>query len=691
MKIREIKQKAENLIEQGESAKQRQAHYQQQANSARAQVVAAYARLEAASKTDEQGNPVGDVSSARHDVYAAQALLQSAETNLGEANRHLEHVGRQKMETVHEIERYEAVEEGNMSKLAELQRKRFGSNANAFMADLAARMNSGEQARQQLLRSMGLSASVKTFSGGSVSSSSGTSTSGGSISKSAEEANSKPIFMGLFGRKKAEHSRGVLTLNFNGFSLENSEMSGDKYFVKSTNYDKFSHLWQNSDQYSFADMKEIRTVNARDIEGIYLNENEALNPHLFWNRNQEYEMDSETYFMEVATHIPEVRMRLEEGESVESIRNNPKLKTCYDYYFDSPIEVYAVDDDYYYFAHAGRHRCMAAQKLGYDIPVKVIGKYKSKSSNKANISDDLTLTVTNYSSAFTNNERELKNTQKLVDYVNSLKNSDKRVVNLYNSIGQIENLQQQGIQFSITHDKKHQVEERGISNNGNVRTSEIILTVPELSGDNIMGQVQTTLHEQMHLVDKLLKKDVGDFYAPGFAAANEGMKQSLKNMSGEIGESVQKLFDDHSRQFDELRESMRKQYDIAISAAKDQLNVDGDFRAYLERVNKAKETMDSSFDYNARNLMQGGIGQLEDIYDALSGGMLFDSHSVRFGHGSEYYKNVNARIDEIVANYASLSVTRPDLVSLLKQDKPILVASLDNIIDMMNERVINNG
>lgn len=179
MKIREIKQRAENLIEQGENAKQRQVHYQQQANSARVQVVAAYARLEAASKTDEQGNPVGDVTSARSDVYAAQALLQSAETNLGEANRQLERVGRQKMDTVHEIERYEAVEEGNMSKLAELQRKRFGSNANAFMADLVARMNSGEQARQQLLHSMGLSASNKNYTTTSSGSHTYTSTASG--------------------------------------------------------------------------------------------------------------------------------------------------------------------------------------------------------------------------------------------------------------------------------------------------------------------------------------------------------------------------------------------------------------------------------------------------------------------------------------------------------------------------------
>lgn len=412
MKIRELTNKAENLIEQGENAKQRQMHYQQQANSARAQVMSAYARLEAAaSETDEEGNPTGDVSGARAEVYAAQALLESAEAGLDEANQQLEGIGRRKMDAVHEIERYEAVEEGNMSKLAELQNKRFGANANAFLADLAARMNSGEQARLQLLASMGIAASAKTFSGGGVSGGSSSVAGGESHNSVApEKADSKSFFGGLFGGKKTDRSRKIFSKNFNGFMIENNGMAGDRYFIKGNNYEKFSHFWQNSDQYSHTEAKYTKTINARDIEGIYLNDNEAQDPHLFWNRGQQYAVDSETYFMEVASHIPEVRSRLDAGESADSIRNDPRLKTCYDYYFDTPINVYEVDD-YYYFAGAGRHRCMAAQKLGYDIPVKVIGKYEKKTSHGGNtvmstykrissnhtIEDDLRKTNPNYS------------------------------------------------------------------------------------------------------------------------------------------------------------------------------------------------------------------------------------------------------------------------------------------------------
>lgn len=213
MKIRELTQKAENLIEQGENAKQRQIHYQQQANSARVQVMSAYARLEAAaSETDEEGNPIGDVSGARDEVYAAQALLESAEVNLAEANQQLEIVGRRKLDAVHEIERYENVEESNMSKLAELQKKRFGANANAFMADLAARMNSGEQARIQLLSSMGIVTSAKTFSASHAIGNVGSYSNAANQTTEETDDSVTSIFGKMFQRKP-KHRRNIAQLS----------------------------------------------------------------------------------------------------------------------------------------------------------------------------------------------------------------------------------------------------------------------------------------------------------------------------------------------------------------------------------------------------------------------------------------------------------------------------------------------
>ena len=55
MRIREVGQKAENLIEQGEQVKRQQVYYQQATVNARNQLMSAYAMLDAASQTDEDG------------------------------------------------------------------------------------------------------------------------------------------------------------------------------------------------------------------------------------------------------------------------------------------------------------------------------------------------------------------------------------------------------------------------------------------------------------------------------------------------------------------------------------------------------------------------------------------------------------------------------------------------------------
>ena len=182
----------------------------------------------------------------------------------------------------------------------------------------------------------------------------------------------------MFQKDKTQSNQNA-TIDFNGLILKKIETFGDIFFVKGNNFDKFRRFRENIDQYSSTVTDYVKTINARDIEGIFLNSSEAEDSHYFWTRGNEYPTDSETYFMEIASHIPEVSMRLKRGESLDSIRNISKLETCCDYYFDTPIRVYEVDG-FYQFGDAGRHRCMAAQKLGYAIPVNVVKKYESNHS-----------------------------------------------------------------------------------------------------------------------------------------------------------------------------------------------------------------------------------------------------------------------------------------------------------------------
>jgi len=204
MKIREMIEKADDLMEQGDEAKRTRLHFQQAAASARSQLQAAYAQLEAASETGEGGEPKGDAAEARAAVYAAQVLLRSAEQGLSDASRRLDSVNGEKQEMIAEIERYQEAEGGNISVLRQLQSKRFGGNAAAFAQDILDRMNAGEKARQQLLASLGISAAAKAFPSGGSAPSPGLS----SLSPPGE---------GFFGKKDADPGRSMFHIDFSGF------------------------------------------------------------------------------------------------------------------------------------------------------------------------------------------------------------------------------------------------------------------------------------------------------------------------------------------------------------------------------------------------------------------------------------------------------------------------------------------
>ena len=108
---------------------------------------------------------------------------------------------------------------------------------------------------------------------------------------------------------------------------------------------------------------------------------------------------------------------------------------------------------------------------------------------------------------------------------------------------------------------------------------------------------------------------------------------------------------------------------------------------YKKEFNRLKREASEQIDYQCRNAMGGGISSLEDIYDALSGGSARDAGVVRYGHGSQYYRNVGKRSEETLANYGALAIVRPDLVDMLRKDKPELVEALDEVIQEMLKKV----
>lgn len=445
--FKEIGKKAEALIEQGKEADQKVQSCQARVASSNSRVAAARRQLAAASETDEEGNPVGDVEQARAQLSMAENQLAASQRALSSARGDADRVRQQKNAHVQEIERHNQVERSNLEKLRRLRAGAFGADSAALTEGMAQRLNEAEDARVELLRSMGIDATpdhvavgseggndsgwrgggfatldttgqVQSYQGGGseglpgggVAAPVGGGLQGGDFATrfdsesgddrqkdlnqtiNGESASSKSILgFNIFGKKSAAQPK-VDTINFSGLTIENNGMAADKYFVKGNNYARFGHFWNNYGQYTQADANYFATIDSRDIEGIFINNNEAKDSFMFWNRNIRYPTDSETYFSRIASRIPEVHARLNAGESAESIRNDPELGACYDSYFDTPICVYKVDD-YYYFAGSGRHRCMAAQRLGIDIPVRVIGEYNSNIASLKEVNDFTSLSV----------------------------------------------------------------------------------------------------------------------------------------------------------------------------------------------------------------------------------------------------------------------------------------------------------
>jgi len=296
------------------------------------------------------------------------------------------------------------------------------------------------------------------------------------------------------------------------------------------------------------------------------------------------------------------------------------------------------------------------------------------------------LKAENFPSAFTT-KSELKNTQALADYVNGLEGADADVIALYNRMGDMENIETNGIPFKISHGKSNAVTTSVYTNTGNM--ADVNLNIPKLQGDDLAGQVNTTLHEEMHLMDLYNRQDPkksGNW----FSSSRTSLVDTFKNTNGEIGNDVAELFKKHNEQYQQVRSSVYLDFNKRITDLNDSFvnrTFQGSYKDYKNQYNKLQATMKSEIDYQCRNIMGGGIGNLQDIYDALSGGSHRDNHTVIYGHGSSYYRGMENKIHETIANYAALSVTRPDLIDLLRADKPDMVAELDATIQELLKKV----
>lgn len=311
-------------------------------------------------------------------------------------------------------------------------------------------------------------------------------------------------------------------------------------------------------------------------------------------------------------------------------------------------------------------------------------KGKSDTIQSQKDSEPIKLKLDDYPEAFTKGA-EGKNTQKLIDYVNGIEGADPNVLKLYSKIGELENFSANGIPFKISHAKGHSI--ATTSNRITGEITDVKFTIPKIKGDNIAGQVNTTLHEQMHLIDMFGREDAKKS-SDWFSVRNKKLTDTIKNTTADMSDEISALFKKHDAECDNVRKSFLKKYDTESRAIKEKYLPDGmspwqnmsGYRQYEKEAKKLLKEITENINYEQRNIFGGGICNLEDIYDALSKGTYQANGVVKYGHGKAYYVRNERQTVEIVANYASLSVTRPDLIDMLRRDKPELCEALDEMV-----------
>lgn len=278
-------------------------------------------------------------------------------------------------------------------------------------------------------------------------------------------------------------------------------------------------------------------------------------------------------------------------------------------------------------------------------------------------------------------KKERKNTQVLIDYVNGCENADPDVVALYSKMGTMENIRANGIPMKVSHGKGYAVNYRYYTRNDQL--AEVELIIPKLAGDDLTGQVVTTLHEEMHLMDLFNRADPAK-YCDWFSSSHAKLSFFFQKTNTDIADDIDALFEAFDKECNRISAEINAELRTATSALTDQYYARTlSYSDYKKAFNKLKREASEQIDYRCRNAMGGGISSLEDIYDALSGGSARDAGLVRYGHGSKYYREVGKRAEETLANYGALSIVRPDLVEMLRKDKPELVEALEEVIQDM--------
>lgn len=410
MKLEQRMERSERLLETNEENKREVERSQRQLRQARSQVAGSAAQVQSCRAQLQQAIAARNAAQQRAandenggSVPASyDAAVDSASAALSEANRELQEAQREEIRATDELSRAEAEQRASaeqlqsvvgelqavsekygveMQKTAQLMSMPKGHLASPIMQQMGVGQAKVNDLCRRIAASLGITIAVSEgVSGttGGLSSRlrglSGGGAFGGTLPANQGSSQAQGFFSRLFGGKK---NAGQSGRTFSGYEVDSHG------FVHGANHEAFLRDWEgyNSDNFDtkmFDGEGVVESISAGSVEGINVSEYDVENPETFWSQHERN--GTKESFVQIASHIPEVRSALEFGRSLSDLLEDERLGTCASLYFD-PAKMTQVMDcgGYYEFQSNGRHRILAARELGYDIPVRVIGSRRRKS------------------------------------------------------------------------------------------------------------------------------------------------------------------------------------------------------------------------------------------------------------------------------------------------------------------------
>lgn len=295
--------------------------------------------------------------------------------------------------------------------------------------------------------------------------------------------------------------------------------------------------------------------------------------------------------------------------------------------------------------------------------------------------------LTDYPQVFYATKPEAKNTQALLDYMNSKTSVDPNVVALYTKMDKLCDGLSDEVVLKVTHGE-HRVKRSWNRNFEYVFDVDI----PKIN-PNYIGTYDTNLHEEMHFLDMLItvKDNKDKLPSKMFSQSYKPLIEAFDKATPVIGDKAKKLFEDFAKECDIIYKKQQETFNTQHEKLKEQYRSGAiDWKKYNSLFKKLQKEVNEEADNKRRALFGGGVSGLQDIYDAVSKGTFRDTGQVTYGHGSAYYtdrRRTNPNCSESLANYASLCVGHPELIDILAEDYPEIVTALRGCVEAMLKEV----